>query len=171
MFSKIDFRDILRDHFSTLTSGEQDTLSAEDLVLFFGLPLGAAIVLPLLNVCVSKEAASLLINALAIFAGLLLNLLVLIHSLIRRYLDPVKHRTARALLHGLYANMSYAILVAILTLIPLVVIGFVKTQRTVTILSAVIFFALANFLLTLLMILKRVHALLSREFKNPQKDS
>lgn len=167
MFAKIDVRLILKDHLDTLLNTAGTRRSTGDLVLFFGIPLTLAVVLILLGVRLGDSVASLLINALAIFAALLLNLLLLVHGLIHRYQDENLYKDARRVLRELYANVSFGVLVCILGIIPLVAYGFSEDTTVRAIVSGVEFFLVSNFLLTLLMILKRVHVLLSHAFKYP----
>jgi hypothetical protein len=115
----------------------------------------------------SSESVVLLITALSIFAALLLNLLLMVHGLVRRYRDDGRFQEARRLLRELYANLAYGVLVCIVGIVPLVAFGFGFGCTVNTIICGAVFFLVCNFLLTLLMILKRVHVLLSNEFKYP----
>ncbi len=168
MFSKIDIRDIVRDHFATLVDYETGRRSFSDHILFVVIPLIASGVLLLLRIQLSEPAVTVLITALSIFAGLLFNLLVLIDSLADRKAAPTGDSDARLMMKSIYANLSYAVLISLLTLVPLCLFALTQncTVRVVT--SGFSYFLISHFLLTLLMVLKRIHALLAHEFSRPR---
>jgi hypothetical protein len=168
VFSKIDVRDIVRDHFATLVDYETGRRSFSDHVLFVVVPLVGSGVLLLLGIDLSETAVNVLITALSIFAGLLFNLLVLLDSLADRKQAPTGDSDARLMMKGIYANTAYAVLIALLTLVPLCLFTLTQncTVRVVT--SGLSYFLIGHFLLTLLMVLKRIHALLSHEFSRPR---
>lgn len=164
MSSKIDVRDLVRDHMATLVDRRTGKSSKLDLAVFFVLPLAVASVLALRDWTLSHEASSILITALSIFAGLLFNLLVLVHGLIRRE-DPLRQADERVLVKQIYANISYATLVSLSALLPLVGQALWDSGGWPgRVLSFIGYFLIGNFLLTLYMILKRVHTLLGNEF-------
>jgi hypothetical protein len=137
-----------------------------DIVLFYGIPLVVAgIIAGPLHVRMDETALTASITSLAIFAGLLFNLLVLAHGLLKK--DPASDRTAdeRTLLQEVYANISYSILIALVALIVLISLAMVENDRVGLVLTVLAFFLLGNFGLTLLMVLKRTHTLLRREFR------
>lgn len=175
MFSKIDVRGIIQDHYRTLVDnrevaeGGPRRASKGDYFLFLGVPVLAALLLHYLKVGLSDEAVNVLITALSIFAGLLFNLLVLIAGLADRSDMPRGPADPRPLLREVYANIAYALLVSLVALIPLCVYAMVAegTARIVATIFAYSF--IGHFLLTLLMILKRMHALLTDELRRPRK--
>jgi hypothetical protein len=165
MSLKIDVSDIIRDHFSTLRSDRRSGVSLVDLLLFVGLPALVAGLMSWLGVTLDAGAVSVLITALAIFTGLLFNLLLLAHGLIRRAADQSNAAAAdKQLLKEIYVNISYSILVALSALVGLLIKIVILNHWVVIVLSLVTYFLVGNFLLTLLMVLKRIHVLLRREF-------
>ncbi len=122
MMAKIDVRSIVTDHMRTLVKTDE-RVDIGDYVLFFVFPIAAALALVLLNRRLTEQTENLLLAAFSIFAGLLLNLLVLVHGLIRRYRSEDKDKDARRLLREIYANMSYGVLVCIVGILLLVVAG------------------------------------------------
>ena len=175
MFSKINVLRIVRDHWLTLRVASSDRISSWDVLLFCGVPL---IPVWLFWGTTANDQQGTFWNvalaSLSIFAGLLLNLLVLLYGLIEKQVskneseDPVaaeaNARTRNILLREVYYNVSYAVLVsitAILLLVLLMIVGEVKVER---VLSSLLYFILTHFVLTMFMILKRIHALLSYEF-------
>jgi hypothetical protein len=165
MFVKIDIRSIVQDHLRTLIAYDSGKTSRGDVALFYLVPIVIAVGLALGGVTLDPTAVNILITALSIFTGLLLNLLLLIHGLIRKGVDA-GIPDERIVLRQLYCNISYNILIAIVALMPLLAITiFPHHLAVVRGSSVIIYFLVANFVLTLLMILKRVHALLTSEFR------
>jgi len=163
VLSKVDIRDVLRDHFQTLVSYATGKRSWGDLLLFFGIPLILTVAAVVRHITLSQEAISLLINALAIFAGLLFNLLVLVHGLSRTR-GPTGEGDTRLLLMSVYANIAYSILLSLFTLVPLIVAANTRClTRDIACWIAVLL--ITHFGLTLLMILKRIHALVTHEMR------
>jgi hypothetical protein len=163
VLDKIDIRDLLRDHYRTLVVYPSDKRSLGDYILFLGAPAAIVAVLSWQHVTLSDNAISLLINALAIFAGLLFNLLVLVHGLARSR-GPTGEGDTRLLLTSVYANIAYSILLSLLTLVPLVIAAN-ATCRSREIAAAFAIFLVSHFTLTLLMVLKRIHALVTHEMR------
>jgi O-antigen/teichoic acid export membrane protein len=163
MSSKIDVRDIVRDHVATLVSYRTKQRSLSDVVTFFVLPSLFGAVMLSRGYVLMRESCNVLITTLAVFAGLLFNLLVLVHTLMRRA-DSRVSPDESALVQQIASNISFATLVALFSLVPLTAQA-VRNQedRIGIVLSAIAFAVIANLCLTLLMILKRVHTLLRNE--------
>ncbi len=165
MLSKIDIRDIVRDHLATLVDYRTQKASRPDYVLFFFVPAVAAATLMYLKVRLTDAAVNVLITALSIFAGLLFNLLVLIASLVDKRSAPTGASDARQVMRSIYANIAYSLLVSLLTLLPLGVFATLKDGLTKNSAMALSYYLIGHFALTLLMVLKRMHVLLSFEFR------
>jgi len=175
MFSKINVLQIVSDHWGTLHAAYTKKISRWDILLFCGVPLIPVWVF--WGTTANDQQGTFwnaALAALAIFAGLLLNLLVLLYGLIERPVssseseDPVAAQEnahiRNTLLCEVIYNVSYAVLtsiIAILLLILLMIVGQVKMER---VLSSLLYFILTHFVLTMFMILKRIYALLSYEF-------
>jgi len=169
MIGKIDVRQIIKDHVRTLTDENTKRTSRGDCILFFGLPILAAVALIAPKLIFGKTMGTVLITALAIFAGLLFNLLLLIFDIGNKprpkeeKLSPIKIRFLREI----YSNIAYAILTALVTIVLLLIhIGLVALQFTLVmyVTAFLVYILTGNFVLTLLMVLKRVHKLLAEEF-------
>ncbi len=163
MFRRIDVRDIVKGHMATLTEYGTGRRHNGDYMLFFGLPLILTAGLLWTKVHVTNEIATIIITALSIFAGLLFNLLLLAHGMIRS--TPQDNLDEKRLIREIYSNISYAILVSILVIIVCMAFYFSKRPWFVLGVTAFTHFFIANFVLTLLMILRRIHILLSKEFQ------
>jgi len=162
MLVKIDIRQIIRDHMLTLYDYGTKKKSWADLALFFGVPVAAAAVFVSLGLLLGSASAGTLITALSIFAGLLFNLLILAHGMLRN--AEGKYRDEKVLIQEIYSNISYAILVSLLSITVLLGTIFPGPRWAAQLGSAVAYFLIVNFLLTLFMVLRRVHVLLANEF-------
>jgi hypothetical protein len=80
--SKINVWPIVVDHWKTLRDYGSSSASMRDMLWFTGVPVATAGLLLYHRVLLSTDAVSVLITALSIFAGLLLNLLLLTHNII-----------------------------------------------------------------------------------------
>jgi hypothetical protein len=165
MLVKIDIRDIVSDHLKTLTNFNTGKRSVGDVLLFFVVPLGLGIGLATLDFRLNATTANGLITALAVFAGLLFNLLVLVHGLLRAATDTPRFKEERQLIREIYANISFAILISLGAIIVLLACLFPGPRWAWITGSIAAYFLIGNFLLTLLMVLRRVHTVLKLEFK------
>ncbi len=174
MFSKINVTKIIIDHLRTLRNYDTQKLRFVDYALFILVPIIVSAVLIIFSYLIDKEFANILITSLSIFAALLLNLLLLVFDIVRKTNDsiarnkelknPYEAEEKRlTFLKEIYANISYAIFVSILSIVILLIAYFVCDFHLLQLFSFFIYFLSLNFILTLLMIVKRVHILLSNE--------
>ena len=161
MFNKIDVRDIVRDHFRTLTNYGTGRSALADYVLFLLIPALSAGAAAWTKVTLSDTALTVLVTAIAVLGGLLFNLLVLVHTVARRFKSSVGERDDMRFVSEIYSNVSYSILVSLLALVPLTLIPISLAGVIRVALNAVAILLSLHLLLTLLMLLKRLHALLS----------
>lgn len=169
MFSKINLTCIVVDHHATLRHSAKQRASGEDVFLFWVSPFILGLLLTGAKLGVSKDLVNLLVTSFSVFAALLFNLLVLLYSLVQSPgAKEEKSRAKRLLLQQIYANVSFSILVAIITILCLIIryvdIPFNLPYVTGTTTWLSTSFSIM-FVLTLAMVLKRVHILLGEEFK------
>ena len=120
MSNKINIINIVRDHISTLKDFDKDAYSISDLSIFFILPLIVSSIILFFNIILSNELVNVLVMSLSVFAGLLFNLLLLVYDIMRKSGSgdrPLKG----ALLKELYSNISFGILISVITIILLLV--------------------------------------------------
>lgn len=172
MFSKINILRIIVDHLRTLRDDQRDKFYKGDLILFFVLPLVLAFLIVKYSSTALSDFSTELAASLSIFAALLFNLLLLIYTFFDRRSDkpsPVdterkKLRKKIKLLQEIYANISFSIFVSLLAI--LAIIFAINTSGVYEMGFSFVVFAISlNFILTLIMVLKRVHVLLSDEFQ------
>lgn len=184
MSSKIDIKEIVLGHFGTLSKVDGGW-SWYDFLTFCFVPVLFAAGSIVAAFSLNKDIASLLVNFGAIFTALLLSVLVLVYDQeskideknqrdkeLGRALDAF-YSAKKKLLDELYYNISYSILSS-LVLIAIcfafsIADSFVDPKATTVsvsgLLSKVVFTPLAvlvtvNLLLTIVMIVKRLHSLL-----------
>lgn len=166
MINKINVYNIIRDNFRTLVHDSDGTRSDGDIVLFVVVPLIASAALLSLKGVFGQTTSGVLITAYSIFAALLFNLLLLVYDIVKKSASSLKSR----FLKQVYSNISYSVFISIL-LIAILLAYYVSmsSPRLIYAKYALAFFVYAltaNFLLTMLMILRRVHILLSKEFED-----
>ena len=168
MLSKVNIWSIVCDHFGTFRRYSTSTASGNglqirDFVLFLGMPGVVAVIVTVFYGNLATGLVPTVGTFLAIFAALLFNLLLLAYDLIRRG-ERASYETVeirKRLLREIVSNISFAILVAIsaivLLLVLLLVDGCLWAAYAV---SAATYYLVPLFVLTLLMLLKRVYSLL-----------
>ena len=165
MIEKINVWRIVRDHISTLKDYGTDKYSPGDLVLFFGVPFLAGVGGALLGSGLRDSVGTLLVTGLSVFGALLFNLLLLLYDIvIRPRPSQETGGLTRLFLEHLYSNISFSLLICVLTLVA-VLLSFLTiwgcwAQRVFGFLTC---YLTTLFFLTLLMVLKRIHVLLSKE--------
>jgi len=179
LFEKINIVKIISDHMATLKDYGKSRYSKLDLFLFFILPLVISGASVYYGVALNKDLVGILINVFSIFAGLLLNLLVLMYSVISNAVKLAKEsdpptpeyavRIKIDLLEQVFANISFEILLSSFNVILLAVSTLFSSDKANQIFSLLIFYLVVLFSLSLLMVLKRVHKLLSDEITEQRK--
>ena len=178
MFDKINIKNIIKDHFSTLVNERTGNKSVIDYFVFIGIPILISSLLVFVFDDL-KQFATILITSLSIFTGLLFNLILLTYDLIKRneaepiQVDVENERKTKLdddkkvkgkILKQIFTNISYSILIAIFSIISLLLLYIWDHHLYKLIIVFLVYFFVVNFFLTLLMVLKRTHRLLSSEF-------
>ena len=172
LLNKIDVRDVFVAHLKTLVDHSSGTRSWGDYLLFYGFPLCFGAGLYVLEVSLSDSSLRIATTALAILAGLLFNLLVLLHGLSWPKEKHPLRRTALELEKQVYANIAYAIVSSLIALVALIVAANFDTSNRVRLIAGAIAACLVvHFGLTMVMVLKRIFAILQDDFssRNSQK--
>ncbi|WP_139235998.1 hypothetical protein [Pseudomonas sp. NFACC24-1] len=178
MSSKINVANIVLGHIATLAdpSGKRSLM---DYVTFFAVPSVVAAVACFVGYNLNKDVSSMLVNFGAIFTALLLSVLVLVYdqesklSLLKDT-DPL-YEAKKTLLRQLYYNICFSIISSIV-LVALcfahsVLDGVVSKVEfggygvglnyAKYILTPLVIFVVVNLMLTIVMIVKRMHAMLT----------
>jgi hypothetical protein len=179
MITKINIYPIIRGHFDSFKDQNGKYLKG-DLIGFFLIPLIIAIILVCQGFQVVEKYINTAIIAETIFVPLLVNVLVVVYGLIDRI---EKRKSDRGnskgedkalsqtddkkikLLKQLYANISYTILLSGLCLVALALYSVQCLPWWLIAANHVLlYFLVINLFLTALMIMKRLHVLLEKEF-------
>ncbi len=170
VLTKIDVRAILKGHIASLRDYGTGKRSKGDALLFVGVPSILAGVAAWRGLHLHLVAINGLLTAYSIFVGLLFNLVLLVITFLERTqgspTDSALH-ARKQLLREITANVSFSILGAlVMVAIAIVALILAKDDKdsTGTAVTVVLVAGSANFLLNLLMILKRMYALVTNEF-------
>lgn len=178
MSSKLNVTEIISGHFATLRLAG-GAIAKKDIAVFVVAPVTLSVVFAVCGYDLNAEIRSLLVNFGAIFTALLLSVLVLVYDQERKYedkkdSDPMS-LAKKTLLHELYYNISFSIVCAIsLVIISLIhaLIGgiiidislrLVHVSGTVGsfLITPLVTFITVTIFLNVIMIVKRMHTLLT----------
>ncbi|MBF0163291.1 MAG: hypothetical protein HQM01_02100 [Magnetococcales bacterium] len=177
MSSKINIAPIFSGHLATLKNHTTGKTSYYDMFVFFVIPIIFGSLSLLCDIKLSSQASSILITALSIFSGLLINVLVLIYSVYQNIpsidipedqnqIEMVK--LEKRILQETFSNISFANLIAIIIVIIVSIMESINIGYQ-EIISSFIIVALIHFTLTILMVLKRIHILIGHKMnQTPQ---
>ncbi|MDG4861146.1 hypothetical protein P8605_23725 [Streptomyces sp. T-3] len=156
----IDLIPIIKDHFNTLRSHSTNKVLWGEVVFFYGLPVAVGVGGSILGWEIGGVGN--ILAAFAILAGLLFNLLVLLFDVAAKAAQGVGgvslQNVRLKLAKHLQANVTYALLVALVSASILGVasgMGLDKINRWA---SGILLILLAHFTLTLLMIMRRIRS-------------
>lgn len=177
MSSKLNIADIISGHFKTLKDSNGKT-SIVDIAVFFLIPLLLSVFSIYRSFDLSENIISLLVNFGSIFTALLLSVLVLVYdqeSKVEgiRNSDPF-YAIKKKLLRELYYNISHSILCSLLLVLLCFFHSIVDDKSSqisifnlqitfkydVFIATPLVIFITSNLFLNIIMIVKRMHAML-----------
>lgn len=185
MSAKINICVIIKDHFDTLRDNRDNKLSMLDIFTLFGIPIIIVIAVMMSKYIINKEFVSLVVNFASIVTSLLISVLVLIYDQYSKVdvdsdvsENDIKVKIKkRELLEQLFSNVSFTILMGIITVIFCLILNtftitasgyyeaitFSVADYPVTMSSSLfmpfILFFLLEMIFTLFMGLKRLHIL------------
>ncbi|AZB33769.1 hypothetical protein [Chryseobacterium bernardetii] len=171
MLSRINIYKIIKAHYKSLSSLNGNGISFPDIILFIIVPSTISVCLTYKNISIQPQISSLT-TALSILAGFLFNLLAIIQNALTKIKDDVKNQILDSnslkvrFANEIHANISYNILIAIITFVILVIYGLnlgLINQPLNILLNSICYFLLIHFFLTLLMILNRIYILLDKD--------
>lgn len=170
MSTKIDITDIFRDHFDTLRDNRNGKISLSDVFVFFCLPFLISLALLCNGVYITSQFATTLIACFSIFTALLFNLLLLVFDIADKVKTSSENKDVEkfySVLKEIYINVSFCISISVVLIV--VLSGFfinINFGLYVKVLSFISYLISINFILTLLMILKRIYRLLTKKIAN-----
>ncbi|MED5620208.1 hypothetical protein [Ideonella sp. BN130291] len=163
MLHKYSAKQIVRGQIKALVVGEARPFRA--LLVFFALPIISPLVQCLLGLHLTESLVGIDISAAAIFAGLLLNLLVVVYGLAPTqsvgalYADEKSVSELRELVEITFYSISYAVLICgvLVAAAILVVTGIQYVMRVA---ELFVYYFGAQLILAILLILRLCHGLL-----------
>ncbi len=171
MLTKISIKDIILDHLSTIKNDNSKKMEFKDVFVFFIIPLIFPALMLYTKSYLKTGIIDTLITIFSIFVGLLLNVLVVIFDIIQKGKSIIMKR----LIKETFSNISFTILLSIFTILTLIICRLadkseceltVAWECTRIVSNAISYYFLILFLLTLLMIVRRIHIILSDEMNN-----
>ena len=166
MSTKVNVVDIIKEHWRTLYDSDTGKLSCLDIFSFLILPLVVSISSSAFEFKIDDSTLSILVNFGAIFTALLLSVLVLVYD----QKSKATGDNEKIDLDELFNNVCYSVLISISMVIfcllskifENVCFEYKDNQFFVSVifLSPIVIFLLSHLVLTILMVLKRLHALL-----------
>lgn len=163
---KISVKEIIKDHFETLVNQSSGKPDGSDLFTFFGIPIITAFLAVRLSVFMDSDFVGILISALSIFVGLLLNVIVILYEIVKgQKVTGSKISVARESI----SNISFAIFLSLvcigLSLLTQMEWGdaFKKAAHFIT------YFIVMEFAVTILLVLRRMYKLFVEEMREAEK--
>ncbi|WP_416050070.1 hypothetical protein [Cupriavidus basilensis] len=147
-----------------------EKVSKYELALFFCLPLFSPICQWYLDLRLNDAIVSVVVSAASIFAGLLLNLLVLLYSIVsasRQRAAGVEDLKEKILIEQSFYNISFAILICA-TMVMASLLVLTKTGWWVRPAEFVVYYLGFQLFLSVAQILKRCHRLLEHRIAPPE---
>lgn len=187
MSSKINICEILLGHIKTLKDNSTGKVSKWDIFTFFIIPIIISIFTIVFKFKFSSDLISLLVNFGSIFTALLLSVLVLVYDQSSKLKDKEKElgrnitiEVKRGLLDQLYYNICYSIITAISLVVVCFLESICRGKTTLIelplnqpisfcidvntyIVTPLVSFIIVHLILTIIMIVKRMHALLTTD--------
>lgn len=185
MSSKINVIGIITGHWKTLENNSTQRVSVGDMLTFLLIPIALAFLTIVFKFKFTTDLTSLLVNFGAIFTALLLSVLVLVYDQSTKLEEKknadsgdVSIGTKRILLDQLYFNICYSIIISVTLVVACFLEAICRGKiGTITIplenpisvcvdintyiATPLVTFITVNLILTILMIVKRMHALLT----------
>jgi O-antigen/teichoic acid export membrane protein len=165
IFNKINLGKIISHHFATIKNANTGKPDKDDFFTFLLFPIIISSTLIYFKIYLKSDATNIIISTLSIFVGLMFNIIVLIFDIIKR---DASQKVKNVVLKELLSNISFAIFVSILSII--ITLFTYSTNICVKIIFTwIAYFFLALFLVTLLMILKRMYNIFENEIDSLEK--
>jgi uncharacterized protein YacL len=159
MFDKVNVSKIIQSHVDTLKNDNTNKAGADDWLTFLVLPAAVAGILVWLQVGLNERATNIIITTLAILVGLLFNVIVLLFDLVTK---NGKRSLKNRILKEVLANITFSVLLAIVAIL-LTLLTSLPNPIVVCVVEFCLYFLLGQFLLTCLMVLKRIYVLFRNE--------
>lgn len=169
---KIDISKIVIDHIITLQNARTGKLSVGDLFLFYGIPIILSVAVWYEGVALGNDVFGQSISVFAIFSALLFSVQIALFGIfynkradvggVNKEKREKNLQDRKRLIKETNTNISYLIVISCIS-VTLFLISYAFSYFN-KIEPAMATFLYSHFMFTLLMIIKRVHALFQREY-------
>lgn len=159
LIDKINCLNIINSHLATLQNDNTKKADLSDYFTFLILPLLVAVALVKFGIYLKDSAINIIITTLSIFVGLMFNIIVLLFDIVKR---EAHQKIKNIVLKQLLANISFAILLSVVAIL-LTLLTFFDNCWVKLATTFITYFLLTLFLMTLLMILKRMYNIFKNE--------
>lgn len=165
---KVSIKEILQDHFKTLVNANTNRPGFDDYLTFLILPILIACFFYFGGLRVDKDSIETIVGSLSIFVGLLFNALVILLDVARKHESK---EIKQIIVKELTANISFSIIISFAAIF-IMLFGFVENLNNTikAAINVISFFLLAEFLLTFLMVMKRVYLIFKKELDESGKN-
>lgn len=167
MSSKFSVNKIVTDHIKTLYINGTNKSDKVAIFINFILPFIIAILFTYFGIIIVSKEFTVILTAFSVFAALLLNLMILVFSIVNREKeksDDKKDMEKIKLLKETYENIQFTVLVSVIIIVIILFMLFIPFNINFElVLSFVIYYLVFTFIVTLFMVLKRTHAIMSNE--------
>lgn len=170
---KIGIANIISDHLSTLQNAKTGKVSLIDLAIFYGIPLSASSIIFVNEIEFDGDVFSQSIAVFSIFSALLFSVQVALFGIYTKKREnpdefsevffTERLEARRDLIRETNANISYLIFVSAVSVT--IFLGSLIVNKTDYFEPSFAIFLYLHFILTLLMIIKRVHVLFDKEYE------
>lgn len=167
MSSKFSVNKIIRDHINTLY--DERTKKKDKTAIFanFILPLIVAILFIYFRIIILSSEFTVILTAFSVFAALLLNLMILVFSIVNREKekgDDKRDMKKINLLKETYENIQFTVLISVIIIVLILLMLFIPFNIILDlVLSFATYYLIFTFIVTLFMVLKRTHSIMSGE--------
>lgn len=166
MFGRYSVAEIVSGQIKTVCDDRNPWSNKLAAVCFFGLPAFSPIVQELAGLHLTENIVSIVVSAASVFAGLLLNLLVVIYGFAPRGVEKSASNDRKTesnldqLVEYCFYNISYAILICgLLVIFSLVFLAGLRYVKLVP--EVLVYYFGFQLFLSIAQILKRCHSLLN----------
>lgn len=158
---KIDVREVIKEHLRTLVNDRTGRADISDWLSFFFLPLVCSTILVAYNIYFTTDFIDITVSGLSIFVGLLFNIIVILFDIVRQ--SKVSQERI-ALVRETISNISFCILISIMGILVSYATRICPPESLLNkICHQIAYFILIEFIVTLLMVLKRMRSIFVRE--------
>ncbi len=165
---------IIRDHLSTLRNDRTKKVSKFDLGVLYLLPVALSVFVSKITTSIAETAISEFVSAVSVFSAILVPSQFAIHAMLSRPLPAGNDGVERAImfeerkteieiLGEIHSTISYLIGFGVVSLFLALSLSMVNLCPNIEI--AILAWFTLHFVLTTLIVVKRIHVLLSRSYQ------